>query len=151
MSDSIIKIFPRYYYPKYTDEQIKSAVNMLTLTSKEEEITFINYKSIQFIDCGEGLEHIFCPWCGCELDGGFWQKAMDQAYEGNSFKYLGIHMPCCNFLSSLDELIYIKPCGFATFVIEVHNPAIIPCKIEIQEMGKCFGNINFFRMISAHY
>ena len=149
MSDTIYRIFPRYYYPMYTDEQIISAVNMLKSTS-QEEITFTNYKSIQFIDCGEGLEHIFCPWCGCEIDIGFWQEVMNKAFDDSSFKHLGLQMPCCDLSSSLEELIYIKPCGFATFVIEVWNPTNIPCTVELHEMGKCFGNINFSRMISAH-
>ena len=48
MSDIIYKIFPRYYYPKYTDDQIKRAAGMLKLTSNGR-ITFTNYKSVQFI------------------------------------------------------------------------------------------------------
>ena len=60
MSDIIYKIFPRYYYPKYTDAQIKCAAGMLKMTSNGR-ITFTNYKSVQFIDCAGELEHIFCP------------------------------------------------------------------------------------------
>lgn len=149
MSDTIIKVFPRYYYPTYTDEQIISAINILQITSKEK-ITFTNYKSVQFIDCGEGLKHIFCPWCGCKIDFGFWQEAMDKAYSNGSFKHLGVQMPCCNLSSSLDELIYIKPCGFSTFVIEINNPENMPCRVELHEMGKCFGSVNFFKMILTH-
>lgn len=130
MSDTIYKIIPRYYYPVYTDEQIISAVHMLKSAS-EEKVTFINYKSVQFIDCGDGLEHIFCPWCGRELDMEFWHEAMTKAYQNRSFQYLGIHMPCCNLSSSLDELVYVKPCGFATFEIQVHNPQDIPCVVVL--------------------
>jgi hypothetical protein len=75
---------------------------------------------------------------------------MEKAYDGNSFVDLGLHLPCCNSSSSLDELIYVKPCGFATFKIEVFNPTVVPCAVDLHEMGKCFGNINFFRMISAY-
>ena len=149
MSDTIIKIFPRYSLAIYSDEQFISAVDMLKSYSKEK-VTFTNFKGIQFIDCGGGLELIFCPWCGHALDIQHWQEAMDKAYDGNSFKHLGLNMPCCKFSSSLEEFIYIKPCGFATFVIEVFNPAVIPCAIELHEMGKCFGHINFFKMIAAH-
>ena len=149
MSNTIFRIFPKHHYPTYSDEKIIEAVDTLKIYSKEE-ITFTNYGSVQFIDCGQGLEHIFCPWCGRELDIKFWKEAMDKAYNNGSFGYLGIRMPCCNLPSSLEELIYVKPCGFAAFVIEVHDPEIIPCAAELHEMGKCFGNINFFRMISAH-
>ena len=149
MPDTVYKIFPRYYFPVYSDEKIIGAVNMLKSYSTED-ISFTNYGNVQFIDCGEGLEHIFCPWCGHELHIGFWQKSMDKAYKVKSFGYLGLRMPCCNLSSSLEELIYVKPCGFATFKIEIHNPTIIPCVVELHEMGKCFGNVNFFRMISAH-
>ena len=150
MSDTIFKIFPRYSYQIFSDEQILGAVNMLKRYSKEE-ITFTNYGDTQFIDCGEGLEHIFCQWCGKELDIRWWQEAMDGLYENNSFKHFGITMPCCKLPSILDELIYVKPCGFATFVIEVFNPTVIPCVVELKQMGaRCFGNAHFFRMISAH-
>lgn len=149
MSDTIYRIFPRYYYPTYSDEKVISAVNTLKLTSTED-ITFTNFGSVQFIDCGEEPEHIFCPWCGRELDIEFWQEAMDKAYKGDSFGSLGLRMLYCNLPSSLEELIYVKPCGFATFKIEIHNPTVIPCVVELHEMGKCFGNANFFRMISAH-
>lgn len=89
MSDIIYKIFPRYYYPKYTDDQIKRAAGMLKLTSNGR-ITFTNYKSVQFIDCAGELEHIFCPWCGREVDREFWQKAMDTAYDGRASGFPGI-------------------------------------------------------------
>ncbi|MCL1805351.1 MAG: hypothetical protein FWG28_05055 [Clostridiales bacterium] len=149
MSDTIFKIFPRYYYPTYPDEKIIGAMNALKLTCPGD-ITFINYGGVQFIDCGDGLEHIFCPWCGCKVNMEFWQVAMDTAYQGDSFKNTDIRMPCCDLASSLEELIYVKPCGFATFVIEILNPTTIPCKGDLHEMGKCFGNPYFFRMISAH-
>jgi hypothetical protein len=150
MSDTVYKIFPRYYFPKYTDEQVCSAAQTLKLYSKEN-ISFANFNKVQFIDCGEGLAHIFCPWCGSEIETDLWQGLMSKVYNVNSFECLGITTLCCKQSSSLDELIYVKPCGFATFVIEVHNPTIIPCVVELHEMGKCFGNVNFFRMISAHY
>jgi len=149
MSDAIFKIFPRYYYQKYTDEKIVGAVNMLKSLLLTEEITFTNYNSVQFIDCGENLKHIFCQWCGRELGIEFWHQAMDKAYK-SSFEHLGFKTPCCNLSSSLDELIYVRPCGFATFTIEVHDPTVIPCKHELYEMGKCFGFANFFRMILTH-
>jgi len=125
------------------------AVNTLQLTSKEE-ITFANFKSVQFIDCGNGLAHIFCQWCGHELEMRCWQEIMSNAYDGNAFNCLRFRTPCCKLSSSLEELVYVKPCGFATFVIEVFNPKVIPCAVELHEMNKCFGKINFFKMISAH-
>ena len=149
VSDTIFRIIPRYSHQVYTDEQITRAVNTLKLTSTEE-ITFANYRNIQFIDCGEGLKHIFCQWCGHELNQEYWQEKMSKAYNGKSYEYLGLKTHCCNLSSSLDEFIYIKPCGFASFVIEVHNPTTIPCAIDLHEMGKCFGHTRFFKMISAH-
>ena len=151
MSDTIYKIFPRFYSYSliYSDEKIIGAVNILNSYS-QEKITFTNYNSVRFIDCGEGLKHIFCPWCGREFHMEQWQGMMNEAYKNNAFEYLGLRLPCCKSSSSLDELIYVKPCGFATFVIEVFNPIIIPCVVELDEMGKCFGHPKFFKMISAH-
>jgi len=149
MSDTIYRIFPRHPRQICTDEQIIEAVNALKLTSAEK-ITFTNYGDMQFIDCGEGLEHVFCQWCGYELGLEYWSEAMSKAYIGNAFKHLELEMPCCGLRSSLNELIYVKPCGFATFAIEVRNPTTMPCNVELEEMGKCFGCVRFFRMIFAH-
>ena len=149
MYDTIYKIFPRFFYLKYPDDMIISAVSLLRSYTGNEDIAFTNYNSVQFIDCGDGMEHIFCSWCGRELDIGFWQNAMDKAHD-KAFNYLAFRTPCCNLSSSLDEIVYVKPCGFATFVIEVHNPKVVPTHMDLCEMGKVFGNTHFFRMISAH-
>ncbi len=148
MSDTIFKIFPRTSLALYTDAQINEAVQILRLYC-EEEITFTNFNKISFIDCMEGLEHIYCPWCGTEINES-WSIFMEKAYE-SSFDNLSFKTTCCNYATSLNELIYVKPCGFATFVIEVHNPKKIPSIVELHEMGCCFGSEHFFRMISAHY
>lgn len=148
MTDMSFRIFPRDCITVYDDSKIISTINILKLYSNAD-ITFTNYKNTQFIDCGQGLEHIYCPWCGYELETMYWQSLMDRAYIGNTFRDLSIITPCCRLSSSLDKLIYIKPCGFATFVIEVLNPQDIPCDVELHEMSKGFRQINFFKIISV--
>jgi hypothetical protein len=47
---------------------------------------------------------------------------MDIAYQ-NSFRNLEILVPCCGEKSSLNDLVYILPAGFARFSIEIRNPS----------------------------
>ena len=50
-----------------------------------------------------------------------WKEAMDEAYK-NKFMDLSVVVPCCNSKTSLNELKYEWPAGFAQFGIEIVNP-----------------------------
>ena len=76
---------------------------------------------VRFIDPGFNLRQIRCPFCNNIIDSTWWQNTMDQAYEGN-FSNLKIITPCCQMVTSLNNLYYDWTAGFARSSIEVFDP-----------------------------
>jgi hypothetical protein len=74
-----------------------------------------------FVDCGQNLEWIGCRHCGAEIDTDWWGDFMDAHHEGG-FATPAVEVPCCGAATTLDELEYAWPCGFARFEIAVWNP-----------------------------
>lgn len=73
-----------------------------------------------FVDPGAQLEAVICPHCAAELDPVWWQERMDMAGE-TLFSQLAVVTPCCRRHTSLNDLDYHLPAGFARFVIEVER------------------------------
>ncbi|WP_172385367.1 hypothetical protein [Streptomyces sp. MNP-20] len=74
-----------------------------------------------FVDCGANLEKIECPRCEAPLDIGWWADQMGTHGE-SGFADLMVTVPCCGAHTSLNDLNYDWPCGFAQFEITVRNP-----------------------------
>ena len=71
------------------------------------------HDQVQFIDCGENLEQILCPYCQKDL-AEWWGDAMNAAYSPESgFSMLAVTLPCCGKKSFLNELDYNWPVGFS--------------------------------------
>lgn len=84
------------------------------------EISVVDSGMVEFIDQGGLFGELNCPNCGSEIDIPWWQDRMDESY-ANSFSDLGIRVPCCGFATSLNELEYRLPAGFARFAIQVRD------------------------------
>ena len=52
----------------------------------------------------------------------WWGQEMDRVYQVNGFQDLNILLPCCQRTSSLNDLIYDWPAGFARFLLEARSP-----------------------------
>jgi hypothetical protein len=74
-----------------------------------------------FVDPGPGLVAIRCPACSDHLGWQVWKEHMRRAGEGG-FAHLELTMPCCGAETSLHDLDYDAPAGFARFVLEVQQP-----------------------------
>ena len=72
---------------------------------------------VQFIDQGENFERVSCPKCGTEIPTDWWQQAMDKSYESR-FRHLEVTTPCCAYATSLNNLDYRWPAGFARLLFE---------------------------------
>jgi hypothetical protein len=79
------------------------------------------HKEIRFIDAGIRFELVSCPLCGSELDQIWWGDAMNTAEE-NAFKNLSLKLPCCDGSSTLNNLHYKMPAGFARFLLHAREP-----------------------------
>lgn len=78
-----------------------------------------------FVDPGQNLDIIRCPACGEEVDLGWWQERMAKSGEGG-FAHLEVAMPCCGAQTTLHDLDYDRPAGFARLVLEVQGPQAEP-------------------------
>ncbi|WP_395571072.1 hypothetical protein [Streptomyces sp. BK79] len=72
--------------------------------------------------CGENLQGIRCPRCGADLYTGEWFGKEVTARHEEGFATLGTTTPCCGARTSLNDLVYDWPCGFARFEIDVLYP-----------------------------
>ena len=121
ISESIAYILPKNenYSPQINEQNIISnffkSRNILNLA-----IYYIYNDTIRFYDCGENFENILCPFCGYEIETGWWQEEMCKASE-TGFNMLKINTPCCNKESSLNEIEYNFPQGFALYAIKIED------------------------------
>ena len=79
-------------------------------------------EEVRFIDQGSNFEGVYCPACSADLDQ-WWKEAMDRAWQ-TRFANLAAVVPCCGSATSLNDLRYVWPAGFARFVLEAKNPGI---------------------------
>ncbi|MFF3504966.1 hypothetical protein [Streptomyces sp. NPDC003247] len=76
------------------------------------------HDSVEVVPCGADLEEISCPRCGAEPTPGWWGQAVTERYD-TGFSTLRVTVPCCGAVTSLNDLVYDWPMGFARFRIEV--------------------------------
>ena len=74
-----------------------------------------------FVDGSRRLGPITCPACGGELADPWWSERMSRA-EAGDFTRLAVRTPCCGTATSLDELAYSGPAGFARFQLTALDP-----------------------------
>ncbi|MEU6554604.1 hypothetical protein ABZ915_30665 [Streptomyces sp. NPDC046915] len=80
------------------------------------------HDTVEVVLCYANLEKISCPGCGAELySGGWWGEAVTKSFE-EGFATLEVAVPCCGAATSLNDLVYDWPMGFASFRIEVLYP-----------------------------
>lgn len=124
MSDSILRIIPQN--PEYlpSGDAQKSALMILRDSFREaDEFSAHNHEEVVFVDAGENFDAIFCPSCKKAIDHDWWLDAMDDAASSH-FTNLAVSPPCCDGSTTLNDLLYDMPQGFARFTFEVRNPNV---------------------------
>jgi len=117
--------------------------------SLADEITCETTDEVRFVDQGGNFERILCPFCNHELNvEDWWHSAMNKAYE-SKFRSLEVQTPCCRRQTSLNDLRYEWPAGFARFDLSARNPQVrsLPDHVqsELEQILKCS-----LRQIWAH-
>ncbi len=148
MSDCMVRIIPKNPYSHIPERKVQEAVKYIGTRILVEDISSAIHESPVFVDCGENLEEIKCPFCGEKLDVGWWGAGMDRAFK-NSFMDLMIETPCCHKNSSLNDLDYDFSCGFACTQIDIRNPVTKPDRECLTAIEVLFGEP--VRVISARY
>jgi len=100
------------------------------------------------VDAGSNWELIHCPGCGAILGDEAWRNLVDQAYV-MQFAKLSTTMPCCGMASSLNDLHYGWPVGFARFVLQARDPDADVSQEQLHLLESGLGC--HLRKIWAHY
>jgi hypothetical protein len=150
MSDTILKIIPTdpEFLPEGPEfEDVPRVARQLFPQSTGIDLRF--GPAIVFVDAGENWEGVACPHCGADLED-WWFGAMDVASNAEGFfDSLAIITPCCGHATSLNELNYGWPVGFARFHVDIVNPAASQLA-PVAEMALAAAFRHDIRAIWAH-
>lgn len=148
MADIITRIIPVKYDYIADETKIKAATAYIKEIIPDCRIGVEVFETIQFVDCGGELEEIKCPNCGKSISFDWWGEVMETAAE-KEFSDLSVKLPCCGGDSSLNDLEYHLPCGYARMEITIMNPETELRENQIVKIGKLLGEK--VRIIFARY
>lgn len=139
MSDNwmiVLPIDPLAVPPK---ERAQAALEMLSQMRPEAQEFELHFSDIpEFFHCGSNFESVFCPFCQTDIVER-WENAMDAWSKGHDRRRFAIETPCCGRETSLNELDYVEPQGFACVAIKVMNPDSDLEPSELQRVAQALG------------
>jgi len=117
----LIPVIPTYLPETEAQERARRYLARVLPSSTLVEVSASAHP--RFVDPGGNLESIQCPACRREVSTEWWAEATDRAHAGR-FADLSVVVPCCGAHTSLNDLVYVWPAGFARFVLEATDPGI---------------------------
>ena len=146
---NVLKFCPKDPFLLPDEKQQAAAVDLIVKAFPEREIFDGTSPLPQFVDCGDSLEGVYCPFCKKELDSEDWACLMDSLYSEEGFSSLEVTLPCCGKNTGLDRLIYKEPCAFSCFEIDVTDagPSQMP-KDLLKRLSEATGIE--FTVVTAH-
>lgn len=141
MSDSYYKLIPSDpdYVPDAATRE-RARARFATFVPKAEQVTAAVSEHVEFVPAMGNSETVSCPVCGALLDNDWWVRAMDAAYSEHGFVALAVTLPCCGAASSLNDLHYHFPQGFARFVLSAFEPNIFDLEDwQVRELEELLG------------
>ena len=128
MSDDVLSVIPtdpQWQPTREAGEQTAAIAGQLaaSLHDFDAEMDVTWHETITVVDCGQNLSRIVCGRCRAEIDTDWWGDLLEERLE-TGFDDLVVRLPCCGAESSLNDLHYDWPCGFAKFEIAIWNPGI---------------------------
>ena len=122
MSDDYLRLIPTDPTWRPGAEAAKRAAAALAaLAPGADSVEAELYDEVTFIDQGANLDRLSCPACQAELAMDWWSEQMGRAGDAG-FTNLAVTNPCCGTRTSLNELTYDWPAGFARAELSVRNP-----------------------------
>jgi DNA-directed RNA polymerase subunit N (RpoN/RPB10) len=125
MSDSYLRLIPTDPGWRPDDVALRRAVRVLReLVPEADRVRGRQHEGVVFVDAGSNAERVDCPACGAELAEDWWAGRLDRAGRpsAGAFTDLAVTTPCCETRTTLNDLDYVWPAGFATAVVEARNP-----------------------------
>jgi hypothetical protein len=149
VSDNVLRVIPEDPARVPSALAREAAVSVLRRAlPRADDVASELTEDVRFVDCGVNFEAVRCPGCGTDL-GEWWTLAMEVAHE-ERFADLRITTPCCKLWTSLNDLGYSWPVGFARFTLEALNPDVenLPDAVRLR-LEHILGSK--VRLIWAHY
>ena len=149
MPDTYLRIIPSdpTYVPSALARERALAALRRALPVVDDIATHVT-DEVRFVDCGANFETASCPHCGADL-GEWWSEAMELGHRQH-FRDLRVTVPCCGRRTSLNELAYSWPAGFARYTLEALNPGLGNLsQVVVQRLEHILGSK--LRIIWAHY
>lgn len=150
MSDDWLRLIPAD--PSWTPspERAERAVaKLFSLAPDADRVEAEVYEEVTFIDQGSNFERLNCPACRAELTMEWWTERMDEAAV-SSFSQLEATTPCCATATTLNEVSYDWPAGFARVEISALNPR--RSWLDETELGQVADALGHpLRQVMAHY
>jgi hypothetical protein len=126
----IIPTDPMFVPDESGTRAITAMVN--TLVPHAERVDVIDEAKVVFVDAGSNFESVGCGSCGAVLDLDWWSEQMNSAHE-HEFSDLATTTPCCGQSTTLNDLDYDWPQGFARWRIEVRSPGVGRLSAETEQ------------------
>ncbi|MFC9077893.1 hypothetical protein ACFTY7_12815 [Streptomyces sp. NPDC057062] len=125
MSDSYLTVIATdpYWQPRRDAADRAAAVlsGMLPDDDARRGLQAMWHDDVEVVVCGASLEKISCPHGAAHVSSHWWAQAVSARCD-EGFSTLLVVVPCCEVQTSLNELVYDWPMGFARFRIEVLYP-----------------------------
>jgi hypothetical protein len=147
MSTTVLRYIPEEPTFVPGEDEIVASRVLLTRSAGKAAQARVS-ESVEFVDPGEGLDRVLCPACGQQLEMEWWQERMTAAAE-DAFRDLGVTVPCCGAETSLHDLEYDQPAGFARFILEVEDPDGAEDKVDVEALERIVGCM--LRRVVARY
>ncbi|MEO8147741.1 MAG: hypothetical protein ABI723_08905 [Bacteroidia bacterium] len=147
MSSTVLKIIPTV--PSYVPSSVQqnSSKAILTEFYKGNQIEFLSLDTIEFVDQGANFESVSCNVCRQDIPIEDWQNQMDKLYQ-NQFNDLTFQTPC-KHQTSVNDLNYKSPAGFAKFIISISDAQSELPKTSLERLQEILGTP--LRIVWAHY
>lgn len=138
MSTLYLCLFPADPYFAPDEGQRERALSQLTefvlLAGKIEEESSDHPV---FVHPGGNWEGVECPRCGRDLDD-WWPETTRRAKD-TQFSDLRVRTPCCGLETTLNDLHYRWPSGFARYVLSARDPRRDPTVADLHEFEITLG------------
>jgi hypothetical protein len=120
--------------------RVRARARFASFVPEAQRVTAEVREHVEFVPAMGNFETVSCPGCGILLDNDWWVQAMDAAYSERGFADLTVTLPCCGAASSLNDLHYYFPQGFARFVLSAFEPNIVDLQDwQVRELEELLG------------
>lgn len=145
VSDTWLVVFPTdpEWVPSYERaSQAAEVIARITPTVAAHQPELRLTPNIEFIDAGANFAAIRCPTCNRDMELDWWREQMDSQYGREAgFHLHPVATPCCASTTTLNDLAYEWPLGFARWAATVPQPERDwLTELELGEVGQALGH-----------